>query len=199
MSPLDQEKLFYQAFPERFASLHDDPQLVRVYEQFGIGVFRRSAVLEGFDAFVRKVGFSGNRCVEIGTCNGLTAIVLARYFDEVVTIDVEPNDVKREIAAFLNVKNIRFIDVKNNAEKASVIYPMDYEGAFCDGDHARDTESDFALVEDCGDVLFHEHWAPQPSVLQLVDRLRVRESTGVTSLTRGIVTTYGKWAHWRAA
>lgn len=190
----DLEKWFYSHFPERANSLIADVQLLRVWKKFGPEVFRRSAVLEGLDGFVKANGFGGKRCVEIGTCNGLTAVVLARYFDEVVTIDIAPNDIKREIAAYLKVRNIRFIDVKDNAEKTYEIGRLnfqndwDFDAAFVDGDHARDTESDFAMVERCGQVLFHEMWNPQPPVVNLVKRQSLR----------GTVATAGKWALWRA-
>lgn len=182
MSELDEEKRFY----ERFYALHGDPVLPEVVKAFGIEVFRRSCVLEGFAAFVSGNGFAGARCVEIGTCHGLTAIVLARHFAEVVTIDIEPNPKKHEITAFLGIANIRFVDVADNREKASVIRDIRFDAAFVDGDHARDTETDFSLVERCGRVLFHEHWASQPPVVDLVAALS----------RRGRVTAEGKWALW---
>ena len=188
MTDNDLEKWFYANFPERANALINDSQMLRVWKKFGPAVFRRSAVLEGLDAFVTAHGFSGKRCVEIGTCNGLTGMILARHFDEVVTIDNAPNDIKREIAAFLKVKNITFVDVANNAEKASVIAGLEFDGAFSDGDHARDAESDFALVRRCGQVLMHECWEIQPPVWNLVNRLK----------SQGHVTTKDKWALWTA-
>lgn len=188
MTPAEElldEKRFY----DRFYALHHDPLLVRVYERFGIGVFRRSSVLEGFNDFARKNGFSGKRVVEIGTCHGLTAAVLSRWFGEVVTIDIEPNAKKRQIAEFLKIENVRFVDVKDNAEKATVIADLDFDAAFVDGDHARDTDSDVALVRRCGRVLLHENWAPQPAVVAAVNRLAIE----------GHVVTAGKWALWSAA
>lgn len=183
MTELDEEKLFY----ERFTALHGDPMLVRIYECFGIGVFRRSSVLEGFNAFIQKTSFGGKRVVEIGTCNGLTALVLSRYFAEVVTVDVEPSAKKHEIAAYLGVKNVRFVDVKDNAQKAALITQLDdFDAAYVDGDHARDTETDFALVAQSGRVMMHEHWPPQPAVIALFNRLR----------ERGTVVTEGKLALW---
>lgn len=180
LADLHAEKWFWANFFPRFDALLHDPQLMRVYRKFGPEVFRRSAALEGLDAFVKANGFGGKRCIEIGTCHGLTAIVLARYFDEVVTIDIEPFPLKHEIAAFLRVKNIRFVDVKDNAEKAEVIRALEFDAAFCDGDHARDT-----LVARCGRVLLHEHWQPQPPVVELVRGLRA---------TGWKVAAAGKWA-----
>jgi predicted O-methyltransferase YrrM len=186
---LHAEKLFNSVFFDRFDALHRDTQLMAVYEHFGREVFRRSSVLEGLDSFIRDTGFGGKRCVEIGTCHGLTAVVLARYFDEVVTIDIAPSPHKQRVADFLGVTNIRFIDVKSNAEKAEVIRGLAaFDGAYCDGDHARDTETDFALLSASGQVLFHEHWAPQPPVVRLVQQL---------SRDGHQVVTAGKWALWR--
>ncbi|MES2634015.1 MAG: hypothetical protein V4669_13660 [Pseudomonadota bacterium] len=186
MDELHSEKHFWSVFFDRFDALMNDAQLMRVYRKFGREVFRRSAALEGLNEFVKANGFKGGRCVEIGTCHGITALILARYFDEVVSIDIAPFPLKHEIAAFLKVKNITFIDVKDNAEKAQVIKALDFDAAFCDGDHAADTETDFALVARCGHVLFHEHWAPQPPVLKLVETLK----------RKGRVATAGKWAIW---
>lgn len=188
LQDLHAEKWFWANFFPRFDALARDEQLLRIYDRFGPDVFRRSSVLEGFDSFLRFAGVRGQRCVEIGTCHGLTAIVLARYFDDVITIDVAPNDLKRVIAEYAGVSDrIQFLDVKDNAEKAEVIRGLQFDGAFCDGDHAKDTETDFALVARCGQVVFHEHWEPQPAVMELVRRLRARG---------GHVVTQGKWARW---
>jgi hypothetical protein len=79
-------------------------------------------------------------------------------------------------------KNIRFITINDNAEKARVIKKLEFDAAYVDGDHARDTETDFALVKRCGRVLFHEYWKTQEPVRNLVDRLK----------TEGTVSTEGK-------
>lgn len=195
MSLLDEEKRFY----ERFYALHRDAELLAVFEKFGIQVFRRSSVLEGFAAFLEQVRFGGDRCIEIGTCKGLTALVLARRFKEVVSIDVAPDPDKHRIAAFLGIRNVLFVDVADNAEKASVIRRFGFDAAYVDGDHARDTETDFDLVRGCGRVLFHEYWPAQPAVMQLVDELRAgtgRAASGGAGA--GNVVTQGKLALWTA-
>lgn len=181
MNTLDEEKLFY----ERFWALLNDRDLMAVFRVYGPAAFRRSSVLEGFEPFIRAQGFRGKACVEIGTLKGLTAIVLSRYFDRVETIDVMDDPMKRQIAASLGIRNIVFHTVKDNAEKASLVDSLDFDGAYVDGDHARDTESDFALVRRCGQVLFHEHWPAQPAVMKLCGRL-------------GNVATQGKFALWTA-
>lgn len=181
MSELDDEKRFY----ERFWALLNDPALMRVFKKYGPAVLRRSSVLEGFEAFIKERGFKGQSCVEIGTLKGLTAIVLARHFKHVTSIDIVDDPLKWEIAEFLKVKNVTFINVKDNAEKAKVIAGLQFDGAYVDGDHAHDTESDFALVKRSGQVLFHEYWAAQPAVVRLADCL-------------SSVSTEGKFALWTA-
>jgi hypothetical protein len=182
MNSLDEEKLFY----ERFWCLLNDRQLMAVFGRFGPAVFRRSSVLEGFEKFIVAHGFKGDTCIEIGTLNALTAVVLARYFRRVVTVDIVDTLLRHEVVSLLGVGNIEFRVVKNNAAKAEVIEMLQFDAAYVDGDHARDTESDFALVRRAGRVLMHEHWAAQPAV------------TGLAARLPGRVETQGKFALWTA-
>jgi len=182
MNDLDEEKLFY----ERFWCLLNDRQLMAVFETFGPMAFRRSSVLEGFEKFITAHGFKGDTCMEIGTLNALTAIVLARYFRRVITVDIADTILRHKIVAALGVRNIEFHVVKDNAEKAALINMLQFDGAYVDGDHARDTEDDFALVRRCGRVLMHEHWPAQPAV------------TGLAARLPGRLDTAGKWALWTA-
>lgn len=182
MTESEVERLVYQ----KFWSLHSNEKLVKIYAHFGYEIFHRSSVLEWFGPFIAGRAFKGTRCVEIGTRKGLTAIVLASHFDEVVTIDIKPDPQRHEIAEYAGVKNIRFIDIKDNAEKARIIRKLDFDGAYVDGDHARDTYTDFDLVKRCGRVLFHEYWETQEPVWNLVHRLSAE----------GNVSTEGKFALW---
>lgn len=164
-------------FNTRFLAIMADPQLRAVVEKFGVEPFRRSSVVESFDEVVRELRFTGKRCVEIGSWMGLTAVVLSRYFDEVVSIDIHPTPVKHEIIDFLGIKNIKFIDVKDNDEKALVFKRLSFDAAYSDGDHAKDAFEDFELVKRCGHVLMHEVWVSQPNVWKLVRRLRDHNQT----------------------
>lgn len=167
--------------------VRSDPQLDRLFAHFGADVFRRSAALEDFAGFLnRHPSFRGKRCVEIGSFNGVTALVLARHFDEVVSIDTYPYTMKKLVLEFSGVKNVRFVDVQDNAEKAKIIEGLDFDAAFSDGNHVADTEFDFDLVRRCGRVLFHEYYEQQPPVWHLVNRLK----------TQGNVETEGKFALW---
>lgn len=167
MNKQDEEKRFL----ELFYNLHKDPLLLSIFQKYGIGAFRRSSVLMNFEKFLEKTNFHGQRCVEIGTLNGLTALVLARRFKEVVSIDNTPTELKHEILAFSGLKNIRFIDCKDNEEKAAIINELDFDAAYSDADHAHDTQFDFDLVKRCGRVLFEEYWPEQPAVWNLVKEL----------------------------
>ncbi len=164
------------------------PDLRKVYENFGMELFRRSSCLDGFNAFVARTGFRGKRCVEIGTCHGLTAAVLSRYFDEVISIDIQPKPVKHEVIEFLGIKNVRFHDVKDNTEKFDLIHHAKFDAAYSDGDHTKDTKLDFDAVKKGGRVMFHECWPLQPHVWELVNGLRAT----------GTVHSHGTYALWTA-
>lgn len=180
---LDDEKRFY----ERFWALLNNRDLMAVFEKYGPAAFRRSSVLEGFEAFIDAQKFSGKTCVEIGTLKGLTACVLARRFERVVTVDIVDDPQKKEIAAMLDIHNIAFVTVRDNAEKAELIRAVQFDAAYVDGDHKNDSASDFSLVKKCGMVLCHEYWDAQPAVAATL------RSNG------GHIATSGKFALWRSS
>ena len=179
---LAQEKTFY----ERFWALLNNRDLMKVFEKYGPTAFRRSSVLEGFEAFIDAQKFSGHTAVEIGTCKGLTACLLARRFERVVTIDIVPDPQREEIAAMLDIHNIAFVTVRGNAEKAEVIEAIKFDAAYVDGNHHDDQRDDFLLVKRCGRVLTHEWWDAQPIVRQTF------EEAG------GTIEAQGKFALWNA-
>jgi hypothetical protein len=148
-----------------------DPMMRQVLEAFGPEVFRRSSVFHGLDRFLRASGVRGGTCFEIGTWNGLTAAVLSRYFDRVVTVDIAHNAMKHRVFELLGIGNVLAIDIADNDEKRRVAesWPIDF--AYLDGDHAHDTETDVAQVKACGGVRFHEVWPFQKPVWELVHRL----------------------------
>lgn len=184
MSELDEEKRFY----ERFWALLSNRDLMRVFERYGPAAFRRSSVLEGFERFLQSSGMRGKCCVEIGSLKGLTAVVLAKRFEHVISIDIHEDPDKHRVVQMLGAHNITFWTVLDNAEKAKVIQGLQFDAAYVDGDHIRDTQSDFDLVRRCGRVLFHEYWSAQPAVVKLVDSLR----------SHGKVRVEGKLALWTA-
>jgi hypothetical protein len=152
-----------------------DPVLLKVFEKFGPETFRRSSVFHGLDKFLRECEVRGNCCFEIGTWNGLTAVVLSRFFEQVITVDVAHNAMKHEVLEHLGIRNVTCIDITSNSHKADLARNIDFDFAFMDGDHANDTASDWALVRRCGRVLFHEVWPWQDPVFALVHSLPRRE------------------------
>ena len=171
---------------EKFFS--GDTQMLAIWRRFGSDAFRRSSLLDGLDDAMRHWGIRGRRAVEIGTFNGVTAIILARYFDEVVTIDVLPDTIKHAILETAGVANVRLVDVADNAEKARVLSDLDFDFAYQDGDHANDTLTDFELLRRCGRVVLHEYWEQQKPVWDMVNSLR----------SQGHIEVRGKLAYWRA-
>src|SRR5689334_10632272 len=103
---------------ERVQLVLTDPQLRGIFEQFGGEHFRRSSVFHGLAKSLQGWGVRGKRCFEIGTWNGLTAVVLARFFDEVVTVDIAKQPMKHRILSHLGVRNVRCVEMKDNAQKA---------------------------------------------------------------------------------
>lgn len=164
---------------DRVQTVLGDPQLLSAFERFGADILRRSSVFHGLDKFLAQRGVLGRRCFEIGTWNGLTAAVLSRYFDEVVTVDVAHLGLKHDVLAHLGIMNVTCIDIDDNADKAKVWkkYGGDFDFAYLDGDHTHDTETDFELVRSCGRVLFHEAWPWQGPVWDLLHQLPRDEVT----------------------
>ena len=149
----------------------NDPQLLSLHQHFGGEVFRRSSVFHELTRMLESNNVRGDTCFEIGTWNGITAVILSRYFRKVVSVDVVHNPLRHEIAEHLGITNIEFVDIKDNADKAHVAARTDFDFAYIDGDHANDTYSDFAMVKHCGRVMFQECLPMQPPVWNLVNSL----------------------------
>lgn len=162
---------------DRVQTVLREPYLLAAYERFGAEVLRRSSVFHGLDRFLSERGVQGRRCFEIGTWNGLTAAVLSRYFDEVVTVDIEDRPLKHAVLDHLGITNVKCFAIQNNAEKAQVWkrFGGEFDFAYLDGDHANDTATDFELVRRCGRVLFHEAWPWQPEVFALTTAVLPRD------------------------
>lgn len=155
-----------------------NPYLQKVAEVYGVQAFRRTSICMEFERFLQRIKAGGKRCLEIGSYNGLSAVVLSQYFQEViaVSVDVQPEAlIKHQIVETLGIKNIRFIDVFDNQSKAEVVRELSYNFAYLDGDHTNNTETDFELTKDCGRILFHEYWPLQPAVWNLVNSLPADE------------------------
>ena len=160
----------------RVAAVLGDPMLLSAFQKFGVSVFRRSSVFHGLAKLLADNRISGECCFEIGTWNGLTAAVLSRHFKHVVTVDIAHNSIKHDILRHLGVTNVECVDISDNAEKPKVLKGLQKRGivvdaAYLDGNHAEDTEEDFALVQGYKRVIFHEVWPFQSPVWSLVHAL----------------------------
>lgn len=171
-----------------------NPLLVKVIEQFGPEALRRASVCMEFEAFLRRIGAGGECCLEIGTYNGISALILSQFFERVVTISLEDHGtdtkMKQRIFEACGVKNVHPIEIADDRQKAEIIPRHAFDFAYLDGDHVNCTESDFALTKHCGRVLFHEYWPLQPPVWNFVNALDPREVT---------VAEYDCFAYWERA
>jgi hypothetical protein len=184
-----------------------NPYLKEIMRHFGKKAFGRSSACAEFESFLRDLfadrilgrdedgrsrgeGLNayyiqenrplGRVCLEIGTFYGITAVLLSRFFDQVICVSVDlPGDLdmKRRIVSHLGIKNVSFYDAKDNADKARFVHAANFDFCYQDGDHTNDTRTDFDLVKRCGRVLFHEYWPLQPAVWNLVNSLPRDEVT----------------------
>lgn len=164
----------------RVMTVLNDPLLLKVYQQFGETVFRRSSVFHGLGKFLAENDVRGKCCFEIGTWNGLTAILLSRHFDRVVSVDISRQKVKHSIIDYLRIENVEFVDIEKNEDKPFVLQKLLKRGlridcAYLDGNHAEDTEDDWNLVKQYGRVIFHEVWPFQSPVWCLVHSLPMQQ------------------------
>ena len=161
----------------RVQILLDDPVLLRLYQKFGGEIFRRSSIFHDLEKFLKDENIRGKCCFEVGTWNGLTAIILSRFFDRVVTVDIVNQPLKLEILKEAGVTNVECINIHKNKQKKEIVENLDFDFTYLDGDHANDTHADFSLVKKCGRVLFHEAWPFQPPVWDLINHLPSNEVT----------------------
>jgi hypothetical protein len=158
-----------------------NPYFQSVMAKFGRKAFARSSVCCEMEAFLRRIGVTGKRALEIGTFQGMSAVLLSQFFYHVTCVSIEDDPrtiIKRDIVKHLGIaEKFTFYDVANNDEKAKRINALGFDFAYVDGDHAHDTLADFDLVKRCGRVLFHEYWPLQPQVWNLVNSLPQAEIT----------------------
>jgi hypothetical protein len=156
---------------DRLQTILKDPQLLSVYQEYGGDILRRSSVFHGLRKFLTENNVKGHTCFEVGTWNGLTAVVLSAFFKRVISVDIAHNGIKHEVIKHLGITNISCIDIKDNDEKAAIARSLRFDAAYLDGNHADDTGEDWNLVRHCEQVIFHEAWEFQPPVWELVNSL----------------------------
>lgn len=149
----------------------------------GRGFLKRSAIRAeaGEGVFDRILGAGQyRRAVEIGTYRGATAAYMAQFCDRVTTIDLLDGQNERlgspiDRKAFWDWMGVADkIDlhlVTDESQKAALVRSLDFDFAFIDGDHLGQAPArDFALVKECGAVLFHDYGGKN-GVTHLIHRL----------------------------
>ena len=106
--------------------------------------------------------------LEIGTCQGLTAAVLAEHADRVTTIDIVDRPVCEEVWKFFGcLGKIDRRVCRDDKHKAEIIgeigFDAGFDMAYVDGCHDRPGAAfDFVCVKGCGCVLFHDYPTADP-------------------------------------
>lgn len=102
--------------------------------------------------------------VESGTFHGVSASLLADYFDEVHTFDIKTGGywkeekIKHEIWQFLGIQDkIKPYMINNDKEKAEILKNISWDFGWIDGNHTTGTMVDFELFKKCGRILFHDY------------------------------------------
>ena len=167
---------------ERINIILDDPQMFSLWQAFGMGIFRRSSIFHGLDQFLKKTDTRGKVCLEIGSFHGITAVVLSRYFEKVISLDILDSKYKKKVIEHLGITNIEFIHIEDNEAKKQIVEKLNFDFCYMDGDHEHDTLTDWELVKKCGHVLFHEYWEEQPPVWELVNSLKNVNKHGCLAL-----------------
>ena len=122
-----------------------------------------------------------NCALEIGTCFGLSAALLAEYAVRVDTVDVVIFDneegIREQVWKYLGVSHkIHFHLTQSSRLKKELIRGLKFDFAFIDGQHLMENVAfDFSLVRDCGRVLVHDYRGDWPDVVEFVDSLREEE------------------------
>jgi len=160
----------------------DNERVKKVIERFGYKVLGRTSICGEFEDLLKGIKHrmpTPSHCLEIGTFNGISTMILAQYFDSVTAITKEDagadRSVKYKIWDYVGAKNIVCIDINSNHEKKAVVDKVAFDFAYLDGDHAHDTLTDFAMTKRCGRILFHEYWPLQLPVWNLVKSLPPEE------------------------
>lgn len=169
----------------------------------GEATLKRSALrLPGGEETLARVlaGKGYRRALEIGTYRGCSTAAIAQHVEHVTTIDLRHGIVEREGGfdrlAFwdsLGIKNISFVQVTDDADKALVVDALDFDFAFIDGGHDEvSVRRDFGMVRRCGRVLFHDYDTSERPGLRHVYDL-------VNALPSGEVEIFDNFAMWSAA
>lgn len=134
-----------------------------------------------------RVAFPDGRplsILEIGTCRGVSACLLADY-GHVDTVDVTPFPMAPHVIRFLQPYGgvTRHI-VADRSEVAAMVASKPYDLCYVDGDHKFEgVSADWAIVQKIGRVIFHDYSDSHPGVTRLIDSIE----TGAKVVSRPFV------------
>lgn len=147
-------------------------------KKFNIEELRREGSItnkeqeETFTKFLKKKPIK--TAVEIGTYNGVSTVLLSRFAEKVITIDIKNRPLKYQIWDYFNIKNIKSYIVKDNKEKKELLSNLEFDFAFIDGNH-NDVMPDLKSCKKCNRILFHDYGTQFSSVNEAVGSLPLKE------------------------
>lgn len=136
------------------AALRD--RLVSIY---GDGITKGSMI--GHEGRVAPVlaYLNPKTILEIGTYQGVSAVLWAQHCDSLVTLDIKKRKIASEIWTRFGVEDhIEYVIVDGNAKKKQFTSERDIDLAFVDGEHSGEgVKFDFECVKHAKAVLFHDY------------------------------------------
>ena len=136
----------------------------QILEKYGAGCLHMSCIyLPGGEEALRKIIQEVSPrygVLEIGTYNGISALILSEYFSKVFTVDTE----YREIAQVLSndSKNILYNVANSRESENDIVSAIQKENeinlAFIDGEHFNgELAKDWEMVKDVPYILVHDY------------------------------------------
>lgn len=97
--------------------------------------------------------------LEIGTFNGLSAMLWSQKAESVVTVDINWKEIRKKVWDYMDCsEKITQYVATSNEDKKEFIATQNYDLAFVDGLHtAEGVEFDYHTVKHCKCVIFHDY------------------------------------------
>ena len=135
-------------------------------------------------------GQSDLQILEIGTCRGVSACILAQH-GRVTTVDIRQYPETDAVIAALGGGE-RIVRVVGREAFARHLVHGSFDVAWIDGKHTRvAVERDFAFCRQFADaVIFHDYHPRTPEVIEAIDALK--------AVTPGVWEHHGCFVGWRA-
>jgi len=108
---------------------------------------------EAFEPGIMKHG------VEIGTCCGISTVMLAGFCNHITTFDIRDTPVRFSIWEHFQVKDrITSVIVKNSQEVRAAVSALSFDFAYIDAAHLyENVVFDIETVKRCGRIVFHDY------------------------------------------